>query len=225
MHGKVTATVRSLAPGATAQESGAAQLLRDLSISAADAREVARGALAKMRNGVAASGLGSVDLLWSLGSLWFQQDSLRTNYETLLKTPGAGNPEALAGVWSSSIGAMGLVVETAGLSMKILRPDVVILVQMAGKTQSVAMGVRIAQWGGALIAIAGVMDGVQYAFATRRVGGAGDESAGKIYRVSALTSFVSAGLGIARTLFFPIMPLGPIGTALVLGLSAKLEIS
>ncbi|EHC5872687.1 hypothetical protein JR782_003504 [Salmonella enterica subsp. enterica serovar Eastbourne] len=212
----ITAAVRTVSIGAATLQSGAAQLVHNLAIGADNTRMLARGAMQRMRNAVISAAPAGADLLLGLGSLWFQQDSLRKNYATLLNMPGSGSAEALAAVWSSSIGAMGVSVEIVGVGTQLLRPSLTTTVQ----TKTVLWGARIAQYGGAIAAVAGIADGVQYALAETRASDQGDSVAADRYNAAKILSFGAAGFGVAGALAVEAVFLGPLGIALVLGLAA-----
>ncbi|MCU7241568.1 hypothetical protein OC929_26325, partial [Pseudomonas peradeniyensis] len=99
----------------------AAHSLRLLSLSAEQTRALAREAMGNLRSGLSGLGPGRADLMLSLGGLWFQQDSLRRNHDALTAIPGNAEAEALAAVWSSSIGVLGLSIEATGKAIEILR--------------------------------------------------------------------------------------------------------
>ncbi|WP_372437214.1 T6SS effector BTH_I2691 family protein [Pseudomonas chlororaphis subsp. aureofaciens] len=216
----VTEALRTVSIGAATLQSGAAKLAHNLTVSADNARTLAKGAMRQMRTAAISAAPAGADLLLGLGSLWFQQDSLRKNYETFLKTPGSGNPEALAAVWSSSIGVMGVGVEIVGVSTQILRPGLTSTVRVAGQMQTVMLGTRIAQFGGAIAAVAGVMDGAQYVLAASRVEAQGDVESATSYRYAAGVVLVSAYAGAMGAIAGSSALLGPVGIAIVLGLAA-----
>lgn len=216
----VAGAVRAVSIGAATLQHGAAQMKHSLSICADGARALAKGAMQPMRNAATSLGPGGGDLLLSLGSLWFQQDSLRKSYEAFAKTPGSGNPEALAAVWSSSIGVMGVGVEVVGVSTQILRPQLTTTIKVAGEVKTVMWGTRIAQYGGAIAAVTGVMDSAQYFFAARRVGQQGDDSSEKAYKLASKLALASVIPGVVGSIAAGSFLLGPVGIALILGLSA-----
>ncbi|AZD86916.1 Lead, cadmium, zinc and mercury transporting ATPase [Pseudomonas chlororaphis subsp. aureofaciens] len=216
----VTEALRTVSIGAATLQTGAAELVHNLTISAQNARTLAKGAMRQMRTAAISAAPAGADLLLGLGSLWFQQDSLRRNYETFLKSPGSGNAEALAAVWSSSIGVMGVGVEIVGVSTQILRPGLTSTVRVAGQTQTVMLGTRIAQYGGAIAAVAGVMDGAQYVLAASRVEAQGDVESATSYRYAAGVVLVSAYAGAMGAIAGSSALLGPVGIAIVLGLAA-----
>ncbi|WP_063815540.1 T6SS effector BTH_I2691 family protein [Burkholderia cepacia] len=216
----VAGAVRAVSIGAATLQHGAAQMKRSLSIGADSARALAKGAMQRMRNAATSLGPGRADLLLSLGSLWFQQDSLRKSYEAFVKTPGSGNPEALAAVWSSSIGVMGVGVEVVGVSTQILRPELTTTIKVAGQAKTVMWGARIAQYGGAIAAVTGVMDSAQYFFAAGRVSRQGDDSSKKAYQAAGTLALLSVFPGVAGSMAAGSFLLGPVGIAVILGLSA-----
>lgn len=218
--GGVAEAIRTVSIGAATLQSGAVQMVHNLAIGADNARALARSAMQRMRNAAISAAPAGADLLLGLGSLWFQQDSLRKNYTTLVNTPGSGSPEALAAVWSSSIGVMGVGVEIVGIGTRILRPGLTTTVQAAGQVETILVGARIAQYGGAIAAIAGVLDGVQYAFAADRTAKQGDAAAAKGYTTASAIAVISGGIGVGAALATQTILLGPLGIALVLGLTA-----
>ena len=181
------ALVRNVAIGAASVK---AQVSAGLQISSVAAQSVASDAMRSLRD--AATGTGSVGLLLALGGLWFQQDSLRRNYQALQQTH-QHNPEAQAAVWSSSLGVLGASVEAAGLVVA----QVFARTQRPGQILTAGLGISIARYGGGIAAMAGVMDAVQYWNAGLRTGREGDESANFLYKGAAWVSVASAGFGIA----------------------------
>jgi len=216
----VTKAIRNVSVGAATLQTGAVQMVGTLAIGAEQARDIAREAMRKMRTAGVSSAPAGANLLLGLGSLWFQQDSLRKNYATLLTASDSESTEALAAVWSSSIGVMGVGVEVAGGGVRLLRPNITVTVQSARGVQTITLGARIAQYGGGIAAASGLMDGVQYAFATGRALNQGDRSAAMGYGAAAVVATLSSGVGILGAFATHSVLLGPIGIALVLALTA-----
>ncbi|WP_286890157.1 T6SS effector BTH_I2691 family protein [Achromobacter sp. UBA2119] len=215
----VADAIRTVSVGAETLETGAVHLVGKLSIGAEETRDIARRAMQRMRSAAISVAPAGVDLLLALGSLWFQQDSLRKNYATLLNTPGSGNAEALAAVWSSSVGAMGVGVEVVGVGVRALRPDLNVTVQIAGRTKAVTLGTRLAQYGGAIAASANALNAFQFYFAANRATSAGDDEAARFYVAAAAVSVVAVVSGVHAALVGGAL-LGPVGIAIVLGLAA-----
>ncbi|MFV3327810.1 hypothetical protein ACNFG0_15220, partial [Pseudomonas sp. NY15372] len=135
---------------------------------------------------------------------------------SLLDTPGSGEPEALAAVWSSSIGVLGVGLEATGRALETLRPQKL----MAAQNPTVGFGGQIAKFGGGIAAAAGLMDAVQYVFAGIRVSGQGDNGAANAYWVAGITAGLSSFFGIGAILAGNSALLGPLGIAILFGLSA-----
>ncbi len=212
--------VRTVSIGAATLQTGAVELVREMTVSAQHARTIARDAMRSMRNAAISAAPAGADLLLGLGSLWFQQEGLRKNFETFLKTPGSGKPEALAAMWSSSIGVMGVGIEIVGVGLQILRPNLTVTARVAGQVQAVAVGVQIAKYGGAIAALAGVVDGTQYALAASRTASQGDDAAPVMYGVAGALALGSAAFGAVGALAAEATLLGPVGIAIALGLAA-----
>ncbi|MDH0094917.1 hypothetical protein N7373_26000, partial [Achromobacter mucicolens] len=128
--------------------------------------------------------------------------------------------EARAAVWSSSIGVMGASVEVVGVGIQLLRPDVTVTVRASGGTKTVMLGTRVAQYGGAIAAVSGLMDGFQYVFAAIRASDDGDAKSKTRYRAAAGAAFGSAAAGFAAAFATRLTILGPTGIAIALGLLA-----
>jgi hypothetical protein len=207
--GGVGALVRNIAIGTDTLR---AQVTGGLKISSMAAQSVASDAMRSLREAAASS--GSVRLLLALGSMWFQQDSLGKNYRALQETHH-NDPEALATVWSSSLGLIGASVEAAGLVVALVRPNI----PWPGAVTTTSLGAGIARYGGGIAAIAGFMDGAQYFFASLRAHKNGDSTSVDWYRIAGTAAGASALAGLLGT-FGSATLFGPIGLAIVLGLAA-----
>ncbi|MGN8249941.1 T6SS effector BTH_I2691 family protein [Pseudomonas sp. SMV7] len=207
--GGVGALVRNIAIGAGTLRT---QVTEGLKISSLAAQSVASDAMRSLRD-AAASG-GSAGLLFALGSLWFHQDSLGRNYRALQETH-QNNPEALAAIWSSSLGLLGASVESAGLVVAVVRPKI----PWPGMVTTASLGTGIARYGAGIAAIAGVMDAVQYSYARSRARLNGDFAAARDYRRASLAAFGSAIAGTAAAVGSSAL-LGPVGIAILAGLVA-----
>ncbi|WP_175185107.1 T6SS effector BTH_I2691 family protein [Achromobacter animicus] len=216
----VAEAIRTVSVGAATLQTGAVQLVGELSIGAEEARNIARMAMQRMRNVAVSAAPAGANLLLGLGSLWFQLDGLRRNHATLQTTPGSGSAEAVAAVWASSIGVIGVGTEVVGAGVRLLRPETTIAVGSAGRARTVMLGTRIAQYGGGIASISGLMDGAQYSFAARRASSRGDASAAVGYATAAGIAALSGGVGLFGSLATQSFLLGPIGVALLLGLAA-----
>ncbi|MBC3452700.1 hypothetical protein HU745_16710 [Pseudomonas mosselii] len=207
--------LRSVRIEADSLQYQATHSLRLLSLSAEQTRTLAREAMGNLRSGLSGLGPGRADLMLSLGGLWFQQNSLRRNHDALTAIPGNAEAEALAAVWSSSIGVLGLSIEATGKAIEILRPARAAVT--AGST--LMQGTQLVKYGGAIAAAAGFADSANYVFAAQRTGAQGDESSRSLYNKAALSALFSAVAG-ASTLLFGTAFLGPVGIAVILALSA-----
>ncbi|MDR0279380.1 MAG: hypothetical protein LBJ37_15990 [Paucimonas sp.] len=213
--------LRHVSIGSTALKGSMADLARHLSVKAEAARLLARDSMRSMRNAAKATGNGKMNLALALGSLWFQQDALLRSYEGLLKSVGDGDAEAAAAVMSASVGVMGAGVEVVGATIHILRPDLTTrVVGAAGKLEPLAAGARIVQYGGALVALASAVEGVQYALAAGRAGTVGDKSARTFYGVASGVAMLSAGGGVVGSLAPAAAALLPLSIAVLFGLAA-----
>ncbi|MGY4526561.1 T6SS effector BTH_I2691 family protein [Pseudomonas sp. TE21394] len=207
--GGVGALVRNIAIGAGTLRT---QVTDGLKISSLAAQSVASDAMRSLRD-AAASG-GSVGLLFALGSLWFHQDSLGRNYRALQETH-QNNPEALAAIWSSSLGLLGANVEVAGGVVAVVRPKI----PWPGMVTTASLGRELARYGGAITALANAMDAVQYVSAYMRTNRQGDEASADSYQRAAGLAAFSAGFGVYAALFANTL-LGPLGIAIILGVAA-----
>jgi len=207
--GGVGALVRNVAIGAGTLR---AQVTDGLKISSTAAQNMASDAMRSMRDAAASS--GSVKLLLALGGIWFQQDSLGKNYRALQETH-QNNPEALAAIWSSSLGLLGVSVEAAGLAVTLVRPKI----PWPRAVTTTSLGTGMARYGAGIAAIAGMMDGAQYLFASLRTHKSGDLTSADRYRTAGIMAGASAIAGVLGA-FGPATLFGPIGIAIILGLAA-----
>ena len=203
--GGVGALVRNVAIGASTLR---AQVMEGLKISSMAAQSVASDAMRSLQD--ASASTGSVGLLLTLGSIWFQQDSLGKNYRALHET-NPSSPEVLGTIWSSSLGVLGASVETAGFTIALIRPQPA----WPGTITTIPMASELARYGGAITAMAGLMDGAQYTFAAFRAIENGDNTASSNYRIASVTAFLSTISGVAVA-FGKAALLGPLGITIVL---------
>ena len=185
---------------------GMDNITRHLNLDAEDARLFVRDTMSRLRNVATPRVEGAFNLGLVLGSLWFQQDSLRRSYANLMKAFGDERPEAAAAFMSAAVGNLGVGVEVAGAAIQTVRPALMTNVYARGQVTSVGMGGRILQFGSALAAVATAVEGVQYALAAGRTYEAGDLAASDAYRRAAIIAAGSAVAGIG----------GAIGAASVL---------
>ncbi|MFI7835829.1 T6SS effector BTH_I2691 family protein [Pseudomonas asiatica] len=207
--GGVGALVRNVVIGAGTLR---VQVAGGLKISSTAAQSVASDAMRSLRDAAASS--GNVGLLFALGSMWFHQDSLGKNYRALQETH-QDNPEALAAIWSSSLGLLGASVEAAGLAVAVIRPKI----PWPGTVTTTSLGTGIARYGAGIAGIAGMMDGAQYLFASLRTHKRGDLTSADGYRTAGIMAGASAIAGVLGA-FGPATLFGPIGIAIILGLAA-----
>lgn len=181
-------------------------------LSAVAARTLASDTTLSLRNAVTTP--ISASLMLGLGGIWFHQNSLRKNYQALLKTSHV-DPEALSAIWSSSLGVIGASVESAGLTAQLLRPEKL----WPGAISTVSLGERFAKFGGVLTALAGVSDTAQYAWAARRADKQGDYVSAHTYGYAGAIAFATI-FPAGYAALVPGTLLGPLGIAIILGLAA-----
>ncbi|QOE09356.1 hypothetical protein IE322_04610 [Pseudomonas asiatica] len=199
--------------------SGATTLARTITVGANAFRLSAEAALSlasdttnSLRSAV--TNPTSASLMLGLGGIWFHQDSLRKNYQALLKTANV-DPEALAAIWSSSLGVLGATVESVGLTAHLLRPKKL----WPSAISTVNIGERIAKFGGVIAALAGASDAAQYAFAARRSDDQGDVASAQTYGYASAIAFATI-FPAGYAALVPGTLLGPLGIAIILGLAA-----
>ncbi|MHC5126145.1 hypothetical protein ACYST8_08745, partial [Pseudomonas inefficax] len=181
-------------------------------LSAEAARSLASDTTNSLRSAV--TNTTSASLMLGLGGIWFHQDSLRKNYQALLKTSNVDS-EAIAAIWSSSLGVLGTSVESVGLTAQLLRPEKL----WPSAISTVNLGERIAKFGGVIAALAGVSDAAQYAFAARRSADQGDVASAQTYGYASAIAFATI-FPAGYAALVPGTLLGPLGIAIILGLTA-----
>lgn len=213
--------LRQVRIGATALTGSLDDLTRHFTLNAEVSRLLARDTMRSLRNTANAIGPTKSATGLALGSLYFQWDALLRSYENLLKTVGEGRSEAAAAVMSASVGVMGATVESVGGVIGMVRPDLkTTVVHAGGAVKEVGLGIRVMQYGGALVAVASVVEGLQYAMAAGRAGKAGDQDASNAYGGGSALAVVSGVVGIWGALVPASMALFPLSVAVLLGLAA-----
>ena len=76
------------------------------------------------------------------------------------------------------------------------------------------------QYGGALVALAGAVEGVQFGLAAVRTGKAGDQKASEVYGWAGISSVAAGIAGIGGSLAAPTVALLPLGISVLLALTA-----
>ncbi|MDR0281242.1 MAG: hypothetical protein LBJ37_25545, partial [Paucimonas sp.] len=203
-----------------ALKAGMKDFAHHLSLNAEVTRLLARDSMRNMRNALSFNGTGAANVGMAVGSLYFQQDALRRSYQNMLKAIGDEHDEAVAAVMSASVGVMGAGVEIAGGAIQMLRPDWEVSVRTAGRVVPVGLGARILQYGGAIVSVASVMEGLQYALAAGRSGKVGDEAASNTYKFAAIASAGSALSGVIGSIGATGFLLGPLAIAVLLSFVA-----
>ena len=213
-------SLRKVSIDTGAIKGGMDNITRHLNLDAEDARLFVRDTMSRLRNVATPRVEGAFNLGLVLGSLWFQQDSLRRSYANLMKAFGDERPEAAAAFMSAAVGNLGVGVEVAGAAIQTVRPALMTNVYARGQVTSVGMGGRILQFGSALAAVATAVEGVQYALAAGRTHEVGDHEARNAYAWGAVVAGLSAGLGIVGSIGATTVLLVPLGFAVILGFVA-----
>ena len=213
--------LRTVTIGAEAVQGAMDNLARKVTLNAEGAAQLARESMHSLRNAAVAGTPGASAMGLGLISLWFQQDTLRRSYQSLLDTVGDKHPEAVAAVMSASIGVMGASVEVVGGAIQMVRPGLGVPAEVVGAAgQTAGVGARIVQNGGALVALASALEGLQYAFAAGRTYRDGDMEAGVFYALAAFAAVGSAGLGVMGALGPAALVLVPLAVSVLLGIAA-----
>jgi hypothetical protein len=145
---------------------------------------------------------GSGEILLAAGAVFFQAWAARDGVKEVNDKLGALSSEAQLGVLSAAVGITGASVELLGASMKALGKEV------AGKV--------LIKLGGAIAAVASIVDSVQAAMSAKRTYDKGDRDAS--YRYVAASVFFLAGgvIGAYAAAIGASSLLGPLGIALAL---------
>ncbi|MGE8408616.1 MAG: T6SS effector BTH_I2691 family protein [Pseudomonas sp.] len=210
--------LRNATIGVGALQDSLGDLARHVTLNADVTAQLTRESMRNMRTAAVSGTPGASAMGLGLISLWFQQDSLSRSYENLLDTVGDKHSEAVAAVMSASLGVMGAGIEVVGGVIQMVRPDLTIPTRVVGET--VGVGARIVQFGGALVALASAFEGLQYAFAARRTFEVGDRYAGTGYTLAATAAASSALTGVWGSLAPAALALAPLSACVLLGLVA-----
>ncbi|MCW3154860.1 hypothetical protein N8H69_20115 [Achromobacter spanius] len=206
---------RSLEVAVGSLEPGAIAIAGQLKTTALDAKLLAHTALVGMR------GFANLELVLSMGALFFQQDGLTRSLQDLDRVMGAQYPEAVAGVAASAVGVMGVGIEATGVGIR----SVAQALQKAGIAEARAvnaltLGKGLIRFGGVTSALSGVVEGVQFGFAAYRNHRSGDELARDHYVGAGALAIISGGAAGATAYYTLSSLFGPLGIAIVTGLAA-----
>ncbi len=206
---------RRIAVGIESLEPQARAIAGELRATAAEAKLRGHQAFVGLR------GLASLDLVLSMGALFFQQDGLERSVKELEQTIGAKYPEAVAGVAASAVGVLGVGIELTGVGIKGMASAL----QKAGLAEARALNAQVLgkgliRFGGVTSALAGMVEGVQSGFAASQTGRKGDATARNYHYVAMSLSIASAGIAVYVAYFGLGSLLGPLGWAIALGLLA-----
>ncbi len=183
-----------------------------LNISSTAAKTIASEAARSLRG--AGREANSGGLLLALGSIWFQQDSLHKNILALERTL-PGNSEVVAAVWSSSVAYIGAVVEASGFTLKLLAPKL----NFPAFSAHISAGELLVKTGGVIVALTGIIDGLQFFSAGLRARRSRDLKSEFQYQLASTFAFGSAAFGVAGAWGSGAL-LGPLGVAIIFGLTA-----
>ncbi len=206
---------RSVVVGVGSLEPSAIAIAGQLRTTALDAKLRAQNALVGLR------GFANLELVLSMGALFFQQDGLTRSLQELDRVMGAQYPEAVAGVAASAVGVMGVGIEATGVGIR----SVAQALQKAGIAEARAvnaltLGKGMIRFGGVTSALSGVVEGVQYGFAASRTHRSGDADSRNRYLAASGLSILSGFAGAYVALSGASSLLGPLGWAIAFGLLA-----
>ncbi|MFJ4153253.1 T6SS effector BTH_I2691 family protein [Pseudomonas sp. NPDC089752] len=210
--GGVGELLREVSIGEGAFRNSAVRAMESVKLTADAAQQLASDGFRGLRG--AASNTSGPGLLLALGSIWLHQDSLRTNYEKLADNPHIRS-ELLAAIGSSSLGALGAGIESAGFAIEILAPKAA----ASGVGTTVTLATRIVRYGSAIAALANIADAKQFTHAAIRTAKQGDETSSKLYTAASVAAFFAAAAGVGAAIAASTL-LGPLGGVIILGMAA-----
>lgn len=204
---------RRIAVGIESLEPQARAIAGELRATAAEAKLRGHQAFVGLR------GLASLDLVMSMGALFFQQDGLERSVKELEQTIGAKYPEAVAGVAASAVGVLGVGIELTGVGIKGMASAL----QKAGLAEARALnalvlGKGLIRYGGVTSALAGMVEGVQSGFAASRSNIAGDGKAAIFHCIATIGHLGAAVLASTAAMASSASLLGPLGWAIAIGM-------
>ena len=205
---------RSLEVAVGSLEPGAIAIAGQLKTTALDAKLLAHTALVGMR------GFANLELVLSMGALFFQQDGLTRSLQDLDRVMGAQYPEAVAGVAASAVGVMGVGIEATGVGIR----SVAQALQKAGIAEARAvnaltLGKGLIRFGGVTSALSGIADGIQSELAAHRSIRNGDKNAATFHRIALIGHLATALFATKAAIAVSASLLGPLGLAIVIGIA------
>jgi len=213
----------ALVAGAATLDSHAQQLLREVHLSPQQVRALTRRGLG-FAQGARGSGLS---LLLAAGGLYLMTRALKQSVDDLENTLGAQHPEAVAAIYSTSVGLVGGGIEVVGTVAQTLaegrhgaQTAARTAVGAAKDTVLFKAGTRLVKVGGVVGSMSGLFDATQSWKAAERTGKVGDSSAATLHGISAVLSVFGAAVGGGAAYVSATALLGPFGIALLLGVAA-----
>ncbi|MFJ4153715.1 T6SS effector BTH_I2691 family protein [Pseudomonas sp. NPDC089752] len=210
--GGVGELLREVSIDEGAFRNSAVRAMESVKLTADAAQQLASEAFRGLRG--AASNTSGPGLLLALGSIWFHQDSLRTNYDKLADNPHIRS-ELLAAIGSSSLGALGAGIESVSFAAAILAPEKV----ASGVGTTATLAKSLTKLGGVVASLAYITDAKQFIHAAIRTIKQGDQLSAILYTTAGaaalITTFIGAFAAIAGSSL-----LGLLGIAAIAGLTA-----
>ena len=213
----------ALAVGAATLDSRAQQLLHDVHLSPQQIQALTRRGLG-FAHGARS---GGVNLLLAAGGLYLLTRALKQNSDELETKLGAQHPEAVAAIYSASVGLVGGGIEAVGTMAQMLaegrhgtQTAAGTAIVAADDTALFKAGGRLVRIGGVIGSAGGLFDATQSWKAAGRTYEAGDNRSAVFYGLSAFLSLGGAVAGGWAAYIGTTALLGPFGVALLLGLAA-----
>ncbi|WP_321872037.1 T6SS effector BTH_I2691 family protein [Paraburkholderia tropica] len=217
--GKVAGSVSELKVLAGTLEPEARELLKGIMPSSEQVKNLTSRGL----RGIGRS-ITSFELLASVGGTFLLAQGLRSTLDKLGNALGPQRNEAWMAVYSSSVGVVGGSIEGIGIGLKTVTG-------LADKSAEAglgsalardvfAMGKGVARFGAVMGAAAGLFDAAQAGMAAMQASCAGDARARNAYIGSGFLSLVGTGVLIYAAYFELSLISGPVGIAILLGLTA-----
>lgn len=221
---KVSPALQKVAVLAGTLEPKARELLKGLQLTGEQTASLTRTGMRGLGGALASS-----ELLVSIGGTYLLAQGLKSSFNTLETTVGAKYGEAQLAVFSASMGVVGGCVEGTGIALKQSAQRATGLTGEALDAHAVfAAGRSIARAGAVVGAMAGFADAVAAGMAANRAARSGDSNAKWGYRGSSVLSLIGAGFasyaayGELTAILSGTALLGPVGWAILLGVSAYL---
>lgn len=197
----------------------ARKALQGIKVTSQQAAKWVRGGFAGLHGAV-----GNSAMLLAVGGLYLLGDSLKKNIKAAEEAIGDKSLEARLALYGTSLGLLGGGVELVGIALeggakRVQKVGGLSPQGVSAASKAATAGQILARAGATIAAVVGFYDATRAGVATKRARNGGDKPAALAYSVATVLSSVGAVLSVWAAASVTSTLLGPLGIAILLGLT------